>query len=110
MHNILLLMILAFTFAFNLSTGVNEDTSQSSKIKEFQHRNNPRDTLLEAGKRIYYASCNTCHKDSGASIAPGLTIMSTMTPRAILASLNSGKMRQEGANFLKSNGRQLYNG
>ncbi len=48
-------------------------------------------------KRIFYASCNNCHKDSAATLAPGLEIMSAMTPRAILASLNTGKMRVQGS-------------
>ena len=53
------------------------------------------DTTKELGKKVFYASCQACHKDSAGMIAPGVSVLSTMTPRAILASLNNGKMRQQ---------------
>ena len=85
--------LLVIIFAFRINSGTKEKIVQSSK--NFQQLTNPGDT----GKKIFFASCYICHKDSAASLAPGLTIMSAMTPRAILASLNNGKMRQQGANL-----------
>jgi polyvinyl alcohol dehydrogenase (cytochrome) len=58
--------------------------------------NSPVDSTAE---KIFLSNCFSCHKDSAASLAPGISIMSTMTPRAIVASLNNGKMRQQGANL-----------
>ncbi|MEO8762837.1 MAG: PQQ-binding-like beta-propeller repeat protein [Ginsengibacter sp.] len=55
------------------------------------------DTIRDMGKRIYYASCNSCHKDTIGNIAPGYSVMSGMTARAVLASMDNGKMRQQAA-------------
>ncbi|MFD1257708.1 PQQ-binding-like beta-propeller repeat protein [Mucilaginibacter terrae] len=55
---------------------------------------NPADTT---GKRIFTNICASCHTGSIQSLAPGLSVMSNMSPRAIFASLNTGKMRQQGA-------------
>jgi len=57
------------------------------------------DTTKELGKKVFYASCQACHKDSAGMIAPGVSVLSSMTPRAILASLNNGKMRQQATNL-----------
>ena len=85
--------LLIIIFAFRMNPDTKKKIVQSSR--NFRQFTNPEDT----GKKIYFASCHICHKDSAASLAPGLTIMSSMTPRAILASLNNGKMRQQGANL-----------
>src|SRR5687767_7895125 len=50
-------------------------------------------------EQIFLSNCYNCHRDSGASMAPGISILSTMSPRAILASMNNGKMRQQAANL-----------
>jgi len=55
------------------------------------------DTLRAMGKKIFYTSCNACHKDTIGNVAPGYAVMSSMTPRAILASMDNGKMRQQAA-------------
>ena len=55
------------------------------------------DTLRAMGKKIFYASCYACHKDTIGNVAPGYSVMSSMTPRAILASMDNGKMRQQAA-------------
>ncbi|PWT74128.1 MAG: dehydrogenase [Bacteroidetes bacterium] len=55
------------------------------------------DTLKEVGKRVFFANCYACHKDSSTTLAPAQTVLSVMTPRAIYAALNNGKMRQQGA-------------
>ncbi|MEP7106873.1 MAG: PQQ-binding-like beta-propeller repeat protein [Ferruginibacter sp.] len=89
------IILLVFIFAFRLKPGNKEMISQFSIAgsKDFQRFNLPDST----GIKIYYASCNGCHKDSIGSLAPGQTIMSAMTPRAINASLTNGKMREQAA-------------
>lgn len=83
---------LLIIFAFRMTPGTKEKVEQSSK--NFQ-LTNPGDTA----DKIFFTSCYTCHKDSAASLAPSQSVMSLMTPRAILASLTNGKMRQQGANL-----------
>src|SRR5687767_6503206 len=56
-----------------------------------------RDTAKEIGMKIYYSQCQTCHKDSVTNIAPGLGVMRNMSTRSIVAALNNGKMRAQGA-------------
>src|SRR5207344_3095155 len=56
-----------------------------------------QDTMMEKGKKVFQANCSACHRDSGIGLAPGVTIMSAMTPRSIVASLKTGKMRQQGS-------------
>lgn len=56
-----------------------------------------QDTVKELGKRIFFASCYGCHKDSMTALAPGLSMLNSMTPRAVMAALTNGKMRQQGA-------------
>ena len=67
--------------------------------------NTPGDTTRMLGKKIFYTTCNICHKDSSGSLAPGYSILTSMTPRAILAALDNGKMRQQAA-ALSENERQ----
>lgn len=55
------------------------------------------DTIKTKGKQIFLNSCNVCHKDSTAGLAPGVTILSAMTPKSIVASLSDGKMKAQGA-------------
>lgn len=55
------------------------------------------DSIAIIGKRVFFANCSTCHKDSSALTAPGQTILSAMTPRAVLAALDNGKMRLQAA-------------
>ena len=57
----------------------------------------PPDTLRVLGKKVFYTTCNGCHKDSIGNLAPGYSILTTMTPRAILAALDNGKMRLQAA-------------
>ena len=56
-----------------------------------------QDTTKQKGMRIYYSNCQTCHKDSVTNIAPGLVMMRAMSTRSIVAALNHGKMRAQGA-------------
>jgi polyvinyl alcohol dehydrogenase (cytochrome) len=61
-----------------------------------------QDSTRALGKRVFYTTCSTCHRDTMGSLAPGSTILSTMTPRAIVAALDNGKMRQQGAALSES--------
>lgn len=56
-----------------------------------------QDSLLQIGKTVFNTHCSSCHKDSTSSLAPGYSILTTMTPRSILEALNNGKMRQQAA-------------
>ncbi|MHA4846291.1 outer membrane protein assembly factor BamB family protein [Flavitalea antarctica] len=48
------------------------------------------------GIKIYNSNCLSCHKESVESLAPGLGVLATMSPRSIYTSLTTGKMRQQG--------------
>jgi polyvinyl alcohol dehydrogenase (cytochrome) len=58
-----------------------------------------QDSNMVVGKRIFYSSCNTCHKDSGLALAPSLTVLRAMTARAVLFALDNGKMKLQGASL-----------
>ena len=90
-------ILLVIIFAFRTNPHTKEKNVEFSKknSKNLYLKNIPDSTA----KKIFYNSCYACHKDSAATLAPGLAIMSSMTPRAILASLNNGKMRQQAANI-----------
>jgi polyvinyl alcohol dehydrogenase (cytochrome) len=57
------------------------------------------DTTAELGKKLFETNCSSCHKDSVNTLilAPSRTVLLTMTPRAVLSSLQSGKMRAQAA-------------
>ncbi|MDP4260203.1 MAG: PQQ-binding-like beta-propeller repeat protein [Bacteroidota bacterium] len=55
------------------------------------------DSAKETGKQVFLANCQACHKDTINSLVPGQAILASMTPRAILAALDNGKMRQQGS-------------
>ncbi|WP_425153886.1 PQQ-binding-like beta-propeller repeat protein [Candidatus Palauibacter sp.] len=48
------------------------------------------------GHTIYTASCAECHSGERTARAPGLTTLGAMTPRAVLSSLEGGRMRRHG--------------
>lgn len=75
----------------------NED--QASGFHSFQSSPSDLspDTTADRGKQIYNASCISCHKDTLQMLAPGLSILSSMTPRSIVAALETGKMRAQGS-------------
>jgi polyvinyl alcohol dehydrogenase (cytochrome) len=54
-----------------------------------------QDSIYKIGKTVFYTHCSSCHKDSAVGLAPGYTILTTMTPRSILAALNTGKMQPQ---------------
>ncbi|MFD2933375.1 outer membrane protein assembly factor BamB family protein [Spirosoma flavum] len=49
--------------------------------------------VMKVGQQVYMTTCNSCHKAEASLKAPGHFILSQMPPRAILAALESGKMR-----------------
>lgn len=55
------------------------------------------DTLPVSGKKIFITNCAVCHRDTTGYLAPGYTILSGMTARAVFAALDNGKMRQQGS-------------
>ncbi len=59
----------------------------------------PGDTISALGRKVFYSTCYTCHRDSAGYLAPGISVLSLMTPRAILSALNNGKMRQQAASL-----------
>ncbi len=59
----------------------------------------PSDSVKEIGKKVFLTTCNVCHKDTLNSLIPGYILLSTMSPRAILASLDNGKMKQQAINL-----------
>ena len=48
------------------------------------------------GMQVFVASCAECHGGQRTVRAPGLTTLGAMTPRAVLASLEGGRMRRHG--------------
>ena len=62
----------------------------------------PQDTVHALGKKVFYGTCSACHRDSAGNLAPGHAILSAMTPRAILAALDNGKMRLQAASLSES--------
>jgi cytochrome c553 len=85
---------------FHDSTIKRKDGQQGTKdIGNIYQNYNHHDTSHEMGKRVFYASCYSCHNDSANTLAPGYTMLTTMTPRAILASLNQGKMKLQASNL-----------
>lgn len=53
----------------------------------------PDPAVIKLGEQVYLTSCNTCHKPEASLKAPGHFILGSMPPRAILAALETGKMR-----------------
>lgn len=51
--------------------------------------------VARLGEQVYKTSCNTCHKPEASLKAPGYFILNAMPPRAILAALETGKMREQ---------------
>jgi polyvinyl alcohol dehydrogenase (cytochrome) len=67
----------------------------------------PGDTVRDLGKKIFYTTCYTCHKDTAGYLAPGYSVLSLMTPRAVLAALDNGKMRQQAASLSENERRAV---
>jgi polyvinyl alcohol dehydrogenase (cytochrome) len=89
------LVVLPLLLIFGLS-GFDSGNNFSSGE---DHGGSPIDTTAELGKKIFEANCSSCHKDSVNTplLAPSRTVLYTFTPRAVLASLQTGKMRAQAA-------------
>lgn len=75
----------------------NSPTSDSNSLYVANHPT--QDSLTKIGKTVFYTHCSSCHKDSSVNLAPGYSILTTMTPRSIYAALNTGKMRAQAASL-----------
>lgn len=53
----------------------------------------PDVAVAAEGQKLYMATCNTCHKSDATVGAPSYLMLAQMPPRAILAALETGKMR-----------------
>lgn len=53
----------------------------------------PDAVALPEGQKVYMATCNNCHKADAGVGAPAHLVLAQMPPRAILAALETGKMR-----------------
>ncbi|MEO6838263.1 MAG: PQQ-binding-like beta-propeller repeat protein [Ginsengibacter sp.] len=51
--------------------------------------------IMEAGRVIFANTCQACHGNKAFPQAPSLQMLMAVQPRAILNTLNSGKMRQQ---------------
>ena len=53
----------------------------------------------QEGQELFETECASCHTASGTERTPGTGTLGQLTPRAIVASLEDGVMRAEGANL-----------
>ena len=91
------LITLTATFVINNTyTGAFKNNAGSDKQLQ-------QDSLPKNGKTVFYTQCSSCHKDSATgSLAPGHSILTTMTPRSILVALNTGKMKQQASQLTET--------
>ncbi len=66
-----------------------------------------RDSIPADGKKVFYVTCYSCHKDTAGYLAPGYSVLSSMTARAVLAALDNGKMRQQAASLSENERRAV---
>jgi polyvinyl alcohol dehydrogenase (cytochrome) len=84
------------TSTANKKTGKNSETTSVAKdiplmVDNAEH---PSAEIIKKGKQVFTTLCITCHKDSMKSNIPAITMLAGMTPRAVLAALDNGKMRE----------------
>ena len=51
------------------------------------------DSVRAMGKSAFIQACQGCHHDTINTRIPAKIVLSTMTPRAVLAAMETGKMR-----------------
>ncbi len=91
--------ILTTTF-FLAATFIQAKKISNPAVLSLTNRNGQTgDTASALGRKVFYSTCYTCHKDTAGYLAPGVSVLSLMTPRAVLAALNNGKMRQQAASL-----------
>ncbi|WP_336514906.1 PQQ-binding-like beta-propeller repeat protein [Pollutibacter soli] len=88
---------LAIFAVIALQPGEKEDKISSFPPTQNQQLYLISDTTADKGKKIYNNACTSCHKDTLQVLAPGLSILSQMSPKSIVAALESGKMRAQGS-------------
>jgi polyvinyl alcohol dehydrogenase (cytochrome) len=92
-------MLLISAFALIIFSASKEPVTAPEDIDSYSPAGLLRvqDTIRDRGKSIFQTQCNICHKDTINSLAPGISALNSMTPRSIVSSLESGKMRAQGA-------------
>ena len=55
----------------------------------------------QEGQEIFETACASCHTPAGTERAPSVSLLRQLTPRAIVASLEDGVMRVEGADLTR---------
>jgi polyvinyl alcohol dehydrogenase (cytochrome) len=88
---------LFLTISFAGTKKINE--IQTSNIIPNNRNAEPGDTTRDLGRKVFYSTCYSCHKDTAGYLAPGHSVLSTMTARAVLAALDNGKMRQQAVSL-----------
>lgn len=58
-------------------------------------------SAAQEGAEIFETACASCHTPAGTERAPGVNLLRQLTPRAIVASLEDGVMRAEGADLTR---------
>lgn len=69
----------------------------ASLVPEPSRAQDPGDREGGEGARIFADECATCHTSAGDERTPGTDLLNQLSPRAIVASLEDGVMRAEGA-------------
>src|SRR5579864_1611648 len=61
--------------------------------------NQPGDSTRALGRKIFFKSCYSCHRDTTVMLVPGYSVLKGMTARAVLAAMDNGKMRQQASSL-----------
>ncbi|MGA0558029.1 PQQ-binding-like beta-propeller repeat protein [Larkinella sp. VNQ87] len=59
----------------------------------------PDSLTVKLGRQVFATSCAACHQGNATIKAPSQAVLGIMTPRAILAALETGKMRTQAGNL-----------
>ncbi|MCW3116111.1 MAG: dehydrogenase [Chitinophagaceae bacterium] len=88
---LMILIVTAFVCSCKNPTSVKKETEE--KRPEVQTADTISAAIAQAGERVFTTICATCHKNDTKLLAPSPGVLSTMTPRSVLAALRIGKMR-----------------
>ncbi len=94
-----ILVLFIFATGHQLGTGKHIQDPLHGQFISINKLGPPSDSIKEIGKKVFLTTCNVCHKDTLNSLIPGYILLSSMSPRAILASLDNGKMKQQAINL-----------
>ena len=94
MNKPLLLIVLGLTFVF---LSCKEQPYANKDAGDYTSASLPP----AAAQELFSNQCASCHYGKGAATAPSVTHLSAMTPRSIVAALESGKMQIQGAALSK---------